>query len=158
MLDIQPGRSSAANEVKALAEWIAEPDVDVGIDPEWNVGRRGVPGETTGKISAAEINAASKRMDRIVRREDLPPKVLIVHQFTRQMIKGRRAIEQRENVQVVLNFDGIGSPPAKVAGYESLAIDELFNGFSIFLRLDTKVMSPETILELVPAVSFLLYQ
>ena len=158
MLDIQPGRSTAVREVGALEEWIAEPDVDVGIDPEWNVGPRGVPGQTTGAITANEINAASRRIDGIVEREGLPPKVLIVHQFTKQMIKQRRSIRQREGVQVVLNFDGIGSPAAKEAGYAALATRGLFNGFSIFLRLDTKVMSPEAILGLAPAVNFLLYQ
>jgi hypothetical protein len=145
-------------EVKALEDWIAEPDVDVGIDPEWNVGPNGVPGETTGKITASEINAATRRMNQIVEREGLPPKVLIVHQFTKQMIKHRRAIRQRDGVQVVLNFDGIGSPAAKEAGYAALASRALFNGFSIFLRLDTKVMSPREILRLAPAVNFLLYQ
>ncbi len=158
MLDIQPGRSTAIRETKALADWVAEPDVDIGIDPEWNVGPKGVPGQTTGSISAAEINAVSRHLDRIVRREDLPPKVLIIHQFTKKMIDNRRSIEQRDGVQVLLNFDGIGSPAAKEAGYAALATRGLFNGFSIFLSLDTKVMSPGTVLDLVPAVNFLLYQ
>lgn len=158
MLDIQPGRSSAVREIGALEEWFAEPDVDAGIDPEWNVGRKGVPGETTGRISAGEINTASRLLARIIRREDLPPKVLIVHQFTKQMIRSRGAIRQRDEVQVALNFDGIGSPAAKEAGYELLATRGLFNGFSIFLRLDTTVMRPASILGLLPAVNFLLYQ
>ena len=57
-----------------------------------------------------------------------------------------------------LNFDGIGSPGPKEAGYAALATRGLFNGFSIFLSLDTKVMSPGEVLDLAPAVSFLLYQ
>jgi hypothetical protein len=158
MLDIQPGRSSAAKEVDALEEWFAEPDVDAAIDPEWNVGSRGVPGRTTGSITATEINAASRKLDRLVDEGDLPPKVLVVHQFTKKMIRNRNRIKQREEVQVVLNFDGIGSPDAKEAGYEALASRRLFNGFSIFLRLDTKVMSPTEVLAIVPAVRFLLYQ
>ncbi len=108
-----PAARPRSGETKALADWVAEPDVDIGIDPEWNVGPKGVPGQTTGSISAAEINAVSRHLDRIVRREDLPPKVLIVHQFTKKMIDNRRAIEQRDGVQVLLNFDGIGSPAAE---------------------------------------------
>ena len=158
MLDIQPGRSTAAKEVDALEEWFAEPDVDAAIDPEWNVGPRGVPGQTTGSIDAREINAVSRKLDKLVDEGDLPPKVLVVHQFTKKMIRNRKRIKQREEVQVVLNFDGIGSPDAKVAGYEALASRRLFNGFSIFLRLDTKVMSPAEVLGIVPAVRFLLYQ
>ena len=158
MLDIQPGRSSAAKEVGALEDWFAEPDVDAAIDPEWNVGPDGVPGRTTGSIDAREINAASRRLDALVDEHDLPPKVLVVHQFTKKMIRNRDRIRQRDEVQVVLNFDGIGSPDAKEAGYEALASRRLFNGFSVFLRLDTKVMSPAEVLGIVPAVRFLLYQ
>jgi len=158
MLDIQPGRSSALTEIVALKRWIVEPDVDVGIDPEWNVGPKGVPGKTSGSITANEINRASMRLDRIVRNEDLPPKVLIVHQFTKRMIKNREAIKQRQGVQVLLNFDGIGSPRAKQAGFAALATEGLFNGFSIFLSLDTRIVKPAVVLGLLPTVDFLLYQ
>lgn len=158
MLDIQPGRSTPLAEIRALAPWISEPDVDVAIDPEWNVGRRGVPGTTTGSITAAEINAASRRLDRIVADGDLPPKVLVVHQFTEEMVRRRRSIRQRDGVQVVLNFDGIGSRGPKEAGYAALATNGLFNGFSVFTALDTGVMSPSAILSLEPVVDFLLYQ
>lgn len=158
MLDIQPGRSSVIAEIVALKKWIVQPDVDVGIDPEWNVGPRGVPGRTPGSISSAQINAASLRLDRIVENESLPPKVMIVHQFSKRMIRNRAAIKQRQGVQVVLNFDGIGSPAAKTAGFESLAVEGLFNGFSIFYSLDTRIMTPRSILALLPTVDFLLYQ
>ena len=57
MLDIQPGRSTFSAETAALAGWLAQPDVDLALDPEWNVGPRGVPGQTPGKVGAAEVNA-----------------------------------------------------------------------------------------------------
>ena len=158
MLDIQPGRSTALTEIVALKRWIAEPDVDVAIDPEWNVGRRGVPGRTTGRITAAEINAASLRLDRIVANENLPPKVLVVHQFTKRMVKGRGRIKQRGGVQVTMNFDGIGTPSAKEAGYGGLATEGLFNGFSVFVLLDERVMGTAAILGLLPTVDFLMFQ
>ena len=53
VLDIQPGRADVSDEIEALEKWIDEPDVDVSIDPEWDVGRRGVPGQTAGKIRAS---------------------------------------------------------------------------------------------------------
>lgn len=158
MLDIQPGRSSVLTEIVALKKWIAEPDVDVGIDPEWNVGPRGVPGKDAGSITADEINRASLRLNTIVENENLPPKVLLVHQFTQPMIKNREEIKQRDDVQVLLNFDGIGSRKAKVAGYQALATEGLFNGFSIFLSLDSRIIQPAFVLGLLPTVDFLLYQ
>ncbi|KAA0274530.1 MAG: hypothetical protein EDQ89_01970 [Acidobacteria bacterium] len=158
MLDIQPGRARVGAEVRALERWIAKPEVDVAIDPEWAVGRRGIPGQTAGGIGARRINRVSGRIQAIVDEHDLPPKALVVHQFHRGSVRGRRQIRQRREVAVALNFDGIGSPAAKRAGYAALAAPSAFNGFSVFYSLDTRIMSPRSILGLGPAVDFLLYQ
>jgi len=158
VIDIQPGRASVVDEIDALEKWIAQPDVDVAIDPEWNVGRRGVPGETAGSITARDLNAASRRIQAIVTDNDLPPKLLVVHQFTRRSIRRRALIKQRPGVTATLNFDGIGTVAPKIAGYEALATEGLFNGFSLFYDLDTPVMGPAAVLALVPEVDFLLYQ
>ncbi len=158
MLDIQPGRSPVTDEINALSEWIAIDDVDVAIDPEWNVGRKGVPGTTEGKVTAKEINAASRRMQRLVSGEDLGPKVLVVHQFHKGSIRKRAQVKQRPDVQVVFNFDGIGTPGPKVAGYEDLARRGIFNGFSLFYKLDDPLMKPRKVVRLEPSPDFLLYQ
>jgi hypothetical protein len=158
MLDIQPGRARVGAEVRALERWIAKPEVDVAIDPEWAVGRRGIPGQTAGGIGARRINRVSRRIQAIVDEHDLPPKALVVHQFHRGSVRGRRQIRQRRDVAVALNFDGIGSPAAKRAGYAALAAPSAFNGFSVFYSLDTRIMSPRSVLGLDPVVDFLLYQ
>jgi len=158
MLDIQPGRSPILDEIDYLEPWLAEPDVDLAIDPEWNVGRRGVPGRSVGSVKASEVNAASRALKRIVAEEELPPKVLVVHQFRKGSVKKRRQVKQRGDVAVTLNFDGIGAPGPKIAGYEALSTDGVFNGFSIFYRLDTQLMKPREVLALDPVVDFLLYQ
>lgn len=158
MLDIQPGRSPILDEIAYLEPWLSEPDVDVAIDPEWNVGRRGVPGKTVGSVKASEVNVASRALQRIVADEDLPPKVLVVHQFRKGSVRKRRQVRQRDDVAVTLNFDGIGAPGPKIAGYEALSTDGVFNGFSVFYRLDSPVMKPREVLALDPVVDFLLYQ
>ena len=158
MIDIQPGRSPVLDEVDALEKWIAQPDVDIAIDPEWNVGPRGVPGSTPGSISAGDLNAVSRRVQRIVAENGLPPKVMVVHQFSNRSVRQRSRIRQRPGVEVTLNFDGIGAPAPKIAGYESLTTEGLFNGFSLFYDLDGPLMKPGTVLGLEPAVDFLLYQ
>lgn len=158
MLDIQPGRSTFSKELTALGDWAAEPDVDIAIDPEWNVGRRGIPGRTPGKVTAGQVNALSKRLAAIVRENGLPPKVLVVHQFRRGSVLGRTKIKQRRGVQVLLNFDGIGGPGPKEAGYASLAAPKLFAGFSLFYQRDRPLMKPSAVLGLDPEPDFLLYQ
>lgn len=158
MIDIQPGRSPIRDEIAYLRPWLAEPDVDLAIDPEWNVGRRGIPGETAGSVSARELNVAARALRRIVSRNELPPKLLVVHQFRKGSVRHRRSIKQPHDVEVILNFDGIGSPGPKIAGYEALSSRRLFNGFSLFYRLDTPLIGPREVLRLDPAVDFLLYQ
>jgi len=158
MLDIQPGRSSFSAELGPLRDWISEPDVDLSLDPEWNVGRRGIPGRTLGGVSAKEVNVVSRSLATIVRANDLPPKLLVVHQFRRGSVRGRRKIRARAGVQVVLNFDGIGTPDPKAAGYAMLAAPRLFNGFSLFYQRDTPLMKPSAVLALDPVPDFLLYQ
>jgi hypothetical protein len=61
-------------------------------------------------------------------------------------------------VQTVLNFDGIGSPAAKQAGYAALSSRSLFDGFSLFYRRDTPLLRPAGVLALAPEPDFLLYQ
>ena len=86
------------------------------------------------------------------------------HQFTRRNIRGRGKIAEREDVQVTLNFDGIGSRPAKEAGYAALSAGDradgvsVFNGFSLFYRLDTGLMKPRQVLRLVPKPDYVMYQ
>ena len=158
ILDIQPGRSTFIKEVRAFREWIAEPDVDVALDPEWNVGRRGTPGRTTGSVTAEKLNRVSAYLGDVVAREGLPPKALIIHQFRGGSVEKRKRVEQPEDVNVTLNFDGIGSRAAKKAGYARLRQDGLFNGFSLFYRLDSGLMSPSQVLGLEPSPDYLLYQ
>ena len=158
-LDIQPGRAKIMREVKAIERWLVQPDVDLSIDAEWNVGRRGVPGRTVGSVKAREIDRASRYLARVVRDNALPQKALYVHQFLKRNIRKRRSIAQRgARVAVTLNFDGIGSPGAKVAGYEALSVRRLFNGFSIFVSRDADVMGFRRVAALEPAADYVMYQ
>ena len=116
MLDIQPGRLSFLSCVKRLRKWLAKPDVDLSFDPEWNVGPRGVPGKTRGRVTYKEINRASRYVNQLRSANHLPPKLLVIHQFSKRMIGGRSKIKQRSALQVTLDFDGIGSHAAKAAG------------------------------------------
>ena len=69
-----------------------------------------------------------------------------------------RSVKARRDAETILNFDGIGTPAPKIAGYEALSSKKLFNGFSLFYRLDSPLMKPKEILRLEPVVDFLLYQ
>jgi hypothetical protein len=159
LLDIQPGRSTFLKEAKRLRPWLSKPDVDLALDPEWNVGKRGKPGRTEGKVSAGNLNKVSDFMAGLVREENLPQKVLVVHQFRKGSVRHRADIEQRgDDVAVTLNFDGIGGRKAKRAGYVDLGAPQLFDGFSLFYRLDKGLMSAEQVLGLEPPPNYVMYQ
>jgi hypothetical protein len=158
MLDIQPGRSTFVAETEVFSDWLAEPDVDLALDPEWNVGPRGVPGRTPGNVGAQQVNAVIRVLAAIVRENGLPPKLLVVHQFRSGMIRGKNRIRPRPGVQVLFNYDGIGSPAAKSAGYAALASPTLFDGFSLFYQRDSPLMKPSAVLALEPEPDLLLYQ
>jgi hypothetical protein len=157
-IDIQPGRSPIMAELRALRGWIAQPEVDVGIDPEWAVGSKGVPGRTKGKVTAKELNRASRFIERLVDENGLPPKAMIVHQFHEGSVRKPRRIKQRRGVAVTLNFDGIGSPAGKAAGYKRLAVRGLFDGFSLFYLRDNPLMKPRAVLRLRPRADYVMYQ
>jgi hypothetical protein len=158
LLDIQPARSSFLDEVQHWRPFLAQPDVDLAIDPEWNVGRHGEPGETVGSTNADQVNALTRRLERIISTEHLPPKLLVIHQFRRSSVKRRDDIIRRDDVDITLNFDGIGAPAPKRRGYHRLSSTTLFDGFSLFYELDTDLMSPRQVLRLRPEPHYVMYQ
>ncbi len=158
ILDIQPGRANVLDEIDHLRNFIRKPDVDVALDAEWNVGPHGTPGEDLGSLHASEINRSAKMLKRIIDNHDLPTKALIVHQFRKDSVKAESKIERPGSVDVTLNFDGIGNPSAKRAGYKRLSFKGLFNGFSLFYELDTNLMSPGQVLGLRPEPDYVMYQ
>lgn len=159
VLDVQPGRARFIREVRALGPFLVEPDVDVALDPEWNVGRKGVPGVTQGSVSAKQVNKVSRYMAGVVQANGLPQKALFVHQFREGSVRGRAKVRQRGGqVAVGLNFDGIGSPAPKIAGYQALSEPGLFNGFSVFVSRDSNVMGFKRIAALDPHADYVMYQ
>jgi hypothetical protein len=158
ILDIQPGRANVLDEMHHLREFIDEPDVDVALDAEWNVGPNGEPGEDLGSLSSGKINKAAARLKKIARDRDLPPKLLIIHQFREDSVRGEPDINRPDEVDVTLNFDGIGSPSAKRQGYKALSFSGLFNGFTLFYELDHNLMSPGQVVGLKPRPDYIMYQ
>ena len=163
-LDIQPGRSSVRAELPLLRKWLIQPDVHLALDPEWNMGPRGQPGHTIGSMSANDINYAIRYLAELVEEHELPPKVLVVHRFTREMVRGARNIIADPRVQVVINMDGWGPPAQKLDTYRAVVAPEAFQftGFKLFYRNDvrdgSRMMRPDEILALRPIPFYIQYQ
>ena len=166
ILDIQPGQSTFAEEVTALAPYLAQPDVSLALDSEWNVPAGTVPGTTIGSTDAATINRVSYYLARLVHRYRLPQKLLIVHQFTEGMVKNDQEIEARPGVAIVSNVDGFGAPDLKVGIYKRLVEPRrvlpraagYYNGLKLFFNEDTSLMAPASVLALRPQPDIVVYE
>jgi len=160
LLGIQPGRSDFLTEVKAYEEFLGEPDVGVALDPEWNMGPRGVPGRGVGSVRARTVNKVADYMAKIVEQEGLPEKLLLVHEFTPAMITGRAELKQPDGVALTLSVDGIGNARAKAQTYRSLLLDPpgFHAGFKLFYVEDAGLMSPSQVIDLEPTPDFVVYE
>jgi hypothetical protein len=160
VLDIQPGRAAIEDELTHLRPFLAEPDVHVALDPEFDMTEGQVPGRTLGHMHAADVNAAAAFLSTLATSCRLPPKVLIVHQFTLEMLPDKQKIVPAPMVDVVLNMDGFGSQSLKVSSYRSImrqrALD--FAGIKLFYTIDTGLFSPEQVMRLTPVPSVVIYQ
>ncbi len=159
VLDIQPGRSDFFRETIRLERWLREPDVSLALDPEWRVTAGEVPGQVIGRVGAREVNATSAWLAQLVARHDLPEKLLMIHQFTEDMVD-HTALKPRAGLSTVLNVDGFGGRAIKRAKYRafSRAAPEFDHGFKLFYEEDTNLMTPRSVLRMRPAPDVVVYE
>jgi len=68
-------------------------------------------------MDARDINWAANYLAKLVRDNNLPPKVLIVHRFTQNMITNYQNIVPLPEVQMVIDMDGWGTQAKKIGTY-----------------------------------------
>lgn len=159
VLDIQPGRADFMSEVRALRRYLEEPDVSLALDPEWSMRAGQVPGQTIGSTDAETVNEVSAYLADIVKRRNLPQKLLLVHQFTDDMIRDKERLRRRPGVALTLNVDGFGDRPNKIGKYRDFTDSRRFRyGFKLFYREDTNLMTPGAVLDLRPPPDLIVYE
>jgi hypothetical protein len=160
LLDIQPGYAPFPQEAKALEQFLKEPDVSLALDPEWSMDPPQLPGQEIGSTDAATINEVSRYLSSIVRRYDLPQKLLVVHRFTGDMIQAEHDLERNPGVALVVNVDGFGDQPNKISKYNEFTNDlqRRFNGFKLFYHEDLNLMKPKQVLHLRPQPDLVVYE
>jgi hypothetical protein len=162
ILDIQPGYADFMEEVQALRPYLEQPDVSLALDPEWKVPPGQVPGKVIGSTDATVVNQVSAYLAGIVRARNLPQKLLVVHQFTNNMIQRKELLTQPPGVALTLNVDGFGDQPNKISKYDEFTrapVARRFHaGFKLFYHEDTNLMSPRRVLRLRPRPEFVVYE
>lgn len=160
ILDVQLGRATVMEEVRALEDFLKRPHVHLAIDTEYSIDEGEVPGVDLGSVDGAEIQEAVEYLDEMVERENIPDKMVMVHQFDQGIVTNKPLIEPTANVQVALHADGFGTPEAKFSKYGLLVRKEpvQYGGFKVFYNQDTPVLEPDQVLALDPAPAIVTYQ
>jgi len=166
-LDIQAGMSTVMDELPRLMRFLERPNVHLGIDPEFymHYEREGVPpGKRIGTLTSKEINYVIDKLAKLTTGKNLPPKILVVHRFTRNMVRGYKDIKLDPRVQVVIHMDGWGAPWLKFDSYKTYVVDEpvQYTGFKLFFKNDTKkgdkLLTAAELVQLRPRPIYIQYQ
>jgi hypothetical protein len=164
-LDIQVAGSTVNAEIPQLVSYLKLPNVHLGIDPEFSLKNGEVPGTRIGTFNEDDINFAIDFLADLVKKNNLPPKVLVVHRFTQGMITGYDKIKKIPEVQVVIDMDGWGSKILKKSTWDRYIYREpvQFTGFKLFYKNDIRVKgwsmyTPQELLKFTPKPIYIQYQ
>lgn len=164
-LDLQVALSNLKDELPHIEKYLQMPEVHLGIDPEFSMKDGSKPGKKIGTYDASDINYVSNYLAELVKKYNLPPKVFVIHRFTRKMVTNSPSIKLRPEVQIVMHMDGWGEPDLKLGTYRHFIYGEpvQFTGFKIFYKNDLKkepkrLMTPEELMKLKPIPSYIQYQ
>ena len=167
ILDLQPGGSDFLSQAKRYERELLNPHVGLALDPEWRFEH---PDQLTtghdrrGSVSAAEINLVVEWLASLVRENNLPQKVLLIHQFHADMLPDRENIETLPELQMIIQMDGQGAVPDKYVTWANVTTgweDHPWEwGWNNFYDEDVPGggISPAEVLQLEPTAVFVSYQ
>jgi hypothetical protein len=165
-LDLQVGLSDLQTELPLLEKFLQMPDVELSIDPEFAMQTsKAKPGRVIGTFDAVDVNYAAQYLASLVQKYDLPPKILVIHRFTGDMVTNYKKIEPLPEVQVVVDMDGWGDQQKKIGTYNAVVNGEpvQFAGLKLFYKNDllppsTGLLTLMQVLNLTPSPVYIQYQ
>lgn len=159
LLDLQPGRAGFLSVAKRWAWALRDPYVGLALDPEWRMGRGGIPGQRIGSVDAREVNRTSAWLRDLVARNRLPQKLFVLHQFRTDMIRRIDAIRPRRGLVMVQHVDGFGTQGQKLDTFHTVARPGRFvMGLKLFYDEDVRRFRPAQVRAIRPEVRFVSYQ
>ncbi|MBZ4192317.1 hypothetical protein [Niabella beijingensis] len=164
-IDVQVGQSTLQEEIPRFKKYFKLPGFHLGIDPEFSMKDGATPGTRIGSFNADDINFVIDYLAEIVRDNELPPKILVIHRFTQDMVMGYKDIKKVPEVQVVIDMDGWGGKPLKTGTYNTFVYRQpvQFTGFKLFYKNDLKggstgLFTPKELLRFKPRPVYIQYQ
>jgi hypothetical protein len=113
VLDLQPGRDDFLTQAMMYEELLLLPNVGLALDPEWRLESDQVHLDQVGHVDATEVNTVIHWLADLIKANGLPQKMLVLHSFRTFMIENKELLEDRPELQVVLQMDGDGTEPQK---------------------------------------------
>lgn len=164
LLNIQPGRSDFLTEVKHWEKYLVDPHVGVALDPEWRMGKGQVPMRVFGSVNGTELDAVAAYLAGLVKKHNLPEKVMVVHQLRLDIVKNEAGLKRHPGVVAIKSVDGIGSPAMKLQTWRTLTkkMNPVFHpGFKLFYQEDAEfgpIMRPKAVMAIKPTPEYILYE
>lgn len=162
VLDLQPGRTDFLTQAKMFEEQLKSPHVGLALDAEWRLKPNQVHLTQIGSVDYTEVDQVSEWLAALVRENNLPQKVYILHQFALSMIRGRENLNTGfPELAFMLHADGHGTPDLKMETWRALQ-KNLPSGIQMawknFYDEDTPTFTPEETYNIEPRPWFVSYQ
>ncbi|WP_147916884.1 hypothetical protein [Ruania zhangjianzhongii] len=162
VLDFQPGRANFLDQVREYEELLEYPNVGIALDPEWRLAEDERPLQQIGSVRAREVNQVVNYLADFVQEHALPQKMVVLHQFQQQMIRGRDNLDlSREEVALLIHADGHGTPEAKRETWRDVrsgAPDGMHWGWKNFIDEDSPMLTPARTYRIQPQPDYVSYQ
>lgn len=162
VLDLQPGRGSFLEQAKLYEELLRLPYVGLALDAEWKIGPGEQPMQRVGSAEPQEINETAEWLAELVRKDNLPQKAFILHQFQVQMLRDREEIRtDHPELATILHVDGHGTPEQKMDTWNVLLQGlqpGVFMAWKNFYDEDKPMFTPEQTYDVTPQPWFVSYQ
>jgi hypothetical protein len=124
ILDLQSGRSDFLSQAQQYEELLLEPHVGLALDPEWRLAPGQKPLAQIGSVSAEEINQTMAWLAELTADNDLPQKMVLLHQFRTDMITDRPDLDlSHDELAVIVQMDGDGTLGQKLDTWGALLAD-----------------------------------
>ncbi|MDO5494267.1 MAG: hypothetical protein Q4G64_00970 [bacterium] len=164
ILDLQPGRTDFLTQAKMYEDLLRLPYVGLALDPEWRLGPDQVHLRQIGSVQAAEVNEVTTWLADLVRENNLPQKLFILHSFTVNMVQSAPEVDvSRPEIAYMVHVDGQGGHGAKVGTWNRLReyLSQVpYWGWKNFYDEDVpRIMTPEETMSVVqPTPLLITYQ
>jgi len=154
-IDTQLGKLTPLQAVEPVLKYLQHKNVHLAIDPEFEVhGLDLRPGKIIGHVTGKQVNEVQTAMADYMKKHNITEKkILLVHMFRHTMVSNKKDLKTFDNIDLIFNLDGHGSPRLKVDIYNAIythrIAHEVAGGFKLFFAEDKpRLMTPKEVLGL----------